>query len=392
MSQSTGLRAAWPTLAIMVGASVWGFVWYPLRMLAAFGLTGTAASAATSAAGCLFVLVLRWRSLATVRWHWVLPMLGLAAGVTNVGFVWGAIHGEVMRVLLLFYLTPAWTALFAHFILRERLTWAGGALAALSLLGAVLMLWSPQLGVPLPANAAEWAGLIGGMGFAMSNVLVVKTSRVLPHMKPEMRTAVIFAGATLFGALTSCIEPMAAIKAGEDFARVVLLVLALGIVLGSNNMLVQYGLARVPANRASIIMLFEIVVTALSSWLFAGETPGPREWAGGACIVLASLLSSWLHRAQDARKHAAHASADASVMTHADASRTDEADDSRDDAGNGRGRCRGEGGSRGDKDGDNSGDDSGDGGADNGGGNGGHHSGGSGPGPFRARNGARAMV
>jgi hypothetical protein len=54
--------------------------------------------------------------------------------------------------------------------------------------------------------------------------------------------------------------------------------------------------ARIPANRASIIMLFEIVVTALSAWLLAGETPGPREWAGGACIVLASALSSWVHR------------------------------------------------------------------------------------------------
>ena len=377
MSQSPGLRAAWPTLAIMIGASVWGVVWYPLRMLAAFGLTGTAASAATSAAGCLFVLLLRWRSVATLRWHRVLPMLGLAAGVTNVGFVWGAIHGEVMRVLLLFYLTPAWTALFAHFILHERLNWSGGALAALSLAGAVLMLWSPKLGVPLPANAAEWAGLVGGMGFAMSNVLVVKTSRVLPHMKPEMRTAVIFAGAALFGALASCFEPAPAAPAGDLLARVVLLVLALGIVLSTNNMLVQYGLARVPANRASIIMLFEIVVTALSSWLFAGETPGPREWAGGACIVLASLLSSWVHRTQDARSRAAHASADASVMTHADASRTDDTDDTDDAddiAATVRDGPKGNGG--GNSDG-NSGDNAG---------------GGSGAPPSRARNGLRAMV
>jgi hypothetical protein len=149
-------------------------------------------------------------------------------------------------------------------------------------------------------------------------------------MKPEMRTAVIFAGAALFGLLTSCFEPMSAAPAGEHLARVVLLVLALGIVLGSNNMLVQYGLARVPANRASIIMLFEIVVTALTSWLFAGETPGPREWAGGACIVLASLLSSWVHRAQDAKRQnrpdaqPTHESADASAIAHAQTSRIDE--------------------------------------------------------------------
>jgi hypothetical protein len=126
--------------------------------------------------------------------------------------------------------------------------------------------------------------------------------------------------------VASFFEPMPVVHAGEPLARAVLLVILLGLLLSSNNMLVQYGLARVPANRASIIMLFEIVVTALSSWLLAGETPGPREWAGGACIVLASLLSSWVHRAQDARKrpaHMTHASADASAIAHADASRID---------------------------------------------------------------------
>ncbi|WP_233830650.1 DMT family transporter [Paraburkholderia sp. ZP32-5] len=297
---STWLRNGWPTLAIMLGASVWGMVWYPLRMLAALGVTGTAASALTSGAGCLFVLLVRRHALKTVRWHWLLPALALAAGITNLGFVWGAIHGQVMRVLLLFYLTPAWTALFAHFILHERLTWSGAALAALSLAGAVTMLWSPQLGIPMPGSLAEWAGLAGGMGFAMSNVLILKTSRVLPDMKPEMRTATIFGGAALFSALAALLEPMPAPPTGAHLGTAALLVLGLGLLLASNNMLVQYGLSRVPANRASIIMLFELVVTALSAWLFAGEMPGPREWAGGACIVLASALSSWVHRTKTA--------------------------------------------------------------------------------------------
>ncbi len=101
---------AWPTLDIMVGASVWGLVWYPMRMLAATGLTGTLASASTSVAACLFMLAWQRRSIRTIMWHWLLVALGLAAGVTSIGFTWGAIHGQVMRVLL-FYLTPAWTAL-----------------------------------------------------------------------------------------------------------------------------------------------------------------------------------------------------------------------------------------------------------------------------------------
>jgi drug/metabolite transporter (DMT)-like permease len=287
---------AWPTLAIMLGSSVWGLVWYPMRMLAATGLTGTAASASTSAAACLFMLAWRRRSIPSISWHWLLVGLGISAGVTSIGFVWGAIHGQVMRVLLLFYLTPAWTAIFSHFILRDRLTRADAALSLLSLAGAMTMLWSPQLGLPLPASLAEWAGLMGGMGFAMSNVLVVKITRTLPDMKPEMRTAVIFGGSAIVATVVSLFEPMPAPPAASQMGMVAFIVIGLGVVLATNNMIVQIGLARVPANRASIIMLFELVVTALSSWLFAGEVPGGREWAGGACIVAACVLSAWLHR------------------------------------------------------------------------------------------------
>jgi drug/metabolite transporter (DMT)-like permease len=293
------LNGAWPTLAIMLGASVWGFVWYPMRMLAALGLSGTAASAATSGAACLFVLLVRRSAIRSISWHPLLVALALASGVTSIGFVWGAIHGQVMRVLLLFYLTPAWTAIFAHFILHERLNRAGVALAGLSLAGAVAMLWSPSLGMPLPASLAEWAGLLGGMGFAMSNVLIVKITRVLPDMKAEMRTAVIFGGAALVASVAMLFEPMPVPPAVPQPGMIAFIVLALGVVLASNNILVQIGLARVPANRASIIMLFELVVTALSSWLLAGEVPGAREWAGGACIVAACVLSSWVHRQKD---------------------------------------------------------------------------------------------
>ncbi|WP_321921573.1 DMT family transporter [Burkholderia sp. BCC1998] len=297
---NNAVRGSLPTLAILIGASVWGLIWYPLRILASLGLTGTLASALTSVVAFLFVVVVRHRTIATLRWHWVLPGIAITAGVTNLGFVWGTIHGEVLRVMLLFYLTPAWTAIYAHFLLRERLTWAGAALAALSIGGAMLMLWSPQLGVPLPANPAEWAGLAAGLSFAMSNVLVIKASRELPEMRAEMRTATLFGGAAVFGAVASLFEGLPAAPAGSQLGVAAAIIAAIGVTMAANNLLVQYGLARVPANRASIIMLFEIVITALSAWVFASELPSAREWAGGACIVLATLLSSRVHRAAPA--------------------------------------------------------------------------------------------
>ncbi|KWF12193.1 DMT family transporter [Burkholderia pseudomultivorans] len=298
---NNAVRGSLPTLAILIGASVWGLIWYPLRILASLGVTGTLASALTSVVAFLFVIVARHRTIATLRWHWVLPGIAVTAGVTNLGFVWGTIHGEVLRVMLLFYLTPAWTAIYAHFLLRERLTWAGAGLAALSIGGAMLMLWSPQLGMPLPANPAEWAGLAAGLSFAMSNVLVIKASRELPEMRAEMRTATLFGGAAVFGAVASLFEGLPAVPAAGQLGVAALIVVAIGVTMASNNLLVQYGLARVPANRASIIMLFEIVITALSAWVFAHELPSAREWAGGACIVLATLLSSRVHRSAPAQ-------------------------------------------------------------------------------------------
>jgi drug/metabolite transporter (DMT)-like permease len=134
------------------------------------------------------------------------------------------------------------------------------------------------------------------MGFALNNVLSVKTAQVLPQMRQEMRTVVIFGGAALFGAVAACFEPMVTPPSGARLAYAALLSLGLGCVLGCTNLLVQAGMVRVRANRASVVMLFELVVTALTAWWLAHEVPGPREWAGGACIVLASVLSGWVHR------------------------------------------------------------------------------------------------
>jgi len=51
-----------------------------------------------------------------------------------------------------------------------------------------------------------------------------------------------------------------------------------------------------PANRAALLMLFEIVVAAASSALLTAERLSPHEMLGGACIILAGALSGLLRR------------------------------------------------------------------------------------------------
>ena len=275
--------------ALLSGALVWGLIWYPYRLLAAAGIDGLTSSILTYsvalAIGLLpFVWRRAWRGVAP---SWWLVAIALASGGCNIGYVLATLEGEVMRVLLLFYLSPLWTVLLSHLLLGERLGRVGAALIGLSLAGAAVMLWRPEMGIPWPSARAEWIGLAAGALFALSNVLIRKT----PQLSIEVKCLAVFLGAMLLGtALLAAGEaPLAArlpTSAGDW-----VIVVAIGLVLLAINLIVQFGLTHTPANQAIVIFLFELVVAAISSWLLAGEQMGAREWIGGAMIVAASLFS-----------------------------------------------------------------------------------------------------
>ena len=56
----------------------------------------------------------------------------VAAGINNACFNWGITEGDVVRVVLLFYLMPLWTVVLARWVLHERISPAGGLRVALS--------------------------------------------------------------------------------------------------------------------------------------------------------------------------------------------------------------------------------------------------------------------
>jgi len=66
------------------------------------------------------------------------------------------------------------------------------------------------------------------------------------------------------------------------------------VVILAVNFAAQYGLTKISANRAIVIYLFELVVTAISTWLLADEALSLKEWCGGAMIIAAALLSDRL--------------------------------------------------------------------------------------------------
>jgi drug/metabolite transporter (DMT)-like permease len=280
-----------PVAGVLSGALVWGLIWYPYRVLQEAGISGPLATLITYLLAMLcgaFMLPRVWRERATFNW-WALLLI-LSAGWANLGYVLGMLDGEVMRVLLLFYLAPVWTILFSRWLLHERLNRYGYSIVALSFGGAMVMLWKPGMGMPLPQNIAEWLGLSAGMGFALSNV----TSRRASHLSVQVKSFSLWLGtAALTLPFLLWQGGVGGQLAAIEISSWVLLGM-MGLVLCATSFAVQYGVTHLSANRAVVLFLFELVVAAASSYFLAGEGMGWRDWTGAALIVSASLLSGRL--------------------------------------------------------------------------------------------------
>ena len=291
------------TLAIaslVYAATLWGLVWYPYRLLDQAGVGGIASGFFTYATPLLLLGWLHVRALRAARGHWLwLSALGLAAGWTNLAYVLAVLEGEVVRVLLLFYLSPLWTVLFARFLLHEKLNRAGWAVMALAAGGALVMLWQPGEW-PLPGHRAEWLGLSAGVMFAASNVI----SRHLDGVAEGAKSVSVWAGVAVLALIGLALRPAELDFMAAAASSTWLLLIGLGLAIGSMTYAVQYGLARVPANQAIVIFLFELVVAAIAAYFLSDERMGVQEWIGAAMIVTASLFSGRME--DDQLKEARH--------------------------------------------------------------------------------------
>jgi len=279
---------------LLMSATAWGLVWYPYRWLGQMGMPGMVSTLLTYLIALLFGLPWLKRQWQHIRQHaWVWWVLAVLSGWTNSAYVMAVMHGEVMRVALLFYLAPLWTVLFARVLLKEQLTLVGYLILVMSFCGALVMLWQPTGGWPLPANSAEWLGLSAGMGFAFTNVL----SRRLAGLSMPAKALAIWWGGALVPTLWMLFIPdLAQIELLAGKGWITLELLAISAAMLSVTILMQFGLVRVAANRAIVILLFELVVSAVSSWWLAGEMLIGKEWLGAGMIMAASLFSAQLEQ------------------------------------------------------------------------------------------------
>lgn len=279
-----------PAAALLLNALTWGVSWWPFRQLQALGLHPLWATVLIYAVAVLAITLWRpsaWRDLWSTRSLWLLV---LASGTTNATFNWGVTVGDVVRVVLLFYLMPLWAVLLARWLLHEPLSRSAGLRVLMALAGAAIVLWPPGGGWPLPQTLAEWLGVLGGFTFALNNVMLRREA----HRPEAARALAMFlGGATVSACIALGLSQTGGVPLPPALAPGwVLGALAMGALFLAGNAALQYGAARLPANVTAVVMITEVLFASVSAVLLGAGTVTPTLLVGGALIVGATLLSA----------------------------------------------------------------------------------------------------
>jgi len=267
-----------------------------MRLLEIGGLSGLWLTLILYAAALTASLPFTWSALAEFpRRPFLLVLLMVAAGWTNIAFVEAVLAGNILRVLLLFYLSPLWTVLLGRIVLHEILSRRAQVSIALAMSGALVMLWNPAIGAPWPQHLADWLALSSGFAFAVSNVLV----RKMEDISVPAKSAAVWAGVVLLAtAIVQVLDAPAPQITHAVFTGAVALGL-FGILF--MTVLVQYGVTHLPVHRSAVLALIELVAGAVSQQLLTDEIVSAREWAGGGLILIGAWLAA--HATGPGEKH-----------------------------------------------------------------------------------------
>jgi drug/metabolite transporter (DMT)-like permease len=288
-------------LALVLNALVWGLSWWPLRQLDANGLHPLWATACVFTLATLVLSCISPTGWSHFKQHPQLWWLMAASGLTNIGFNWAVTTGDVVRVVLLFYLMPTWSLLLAWWLLGERPTRGALARLGLALLGVVLVLKTPDSPWPLPQDLPDVLALLAGFCFALTNIWLLR----LQHTSESSRMLAMFGGGSLMALVCAMLAtwagviPALSMLTANDLGAWAPYVVGLSVAFLVSNFTLQYGAARLSAHATAMVMMSEVVFASVSSVALGASALTWRVGLGGGMIVLAALLASHTHTSKD---------------------------------------------------------------------------------------------
>lgn len=280
------------TLFVVATGTLWGFYWVPVRRLGELGLPGAWGTLMICATAALLLAPFAWRArerLFTANRIGLLSVAlgGFAFALYSIGFL----YGRVAIIVILFFLTPVWSTLIGRFVMGWPTSWMRVVALAVGLAGLFLILGADGE-VPLPRGLGEWLALISGVLWSVATTGIKAKSETGPG-----ETAFIFAAGAALGTLilAPMLEPLP-MTLSHTGQAILWAIAAGGLWWGLSIAGLMWATARLEPARVGILLMAEVLVSAASAAVIAGERLGGLEMAGGALVILAGILEVWPQR------------------------------------------------------------------------------------------------
>jgi DME family drug/metabolite transporter len=252
----------------------------------ACSLTGWQVASFRSGVAALFLALVIPKSRR--GWSWRTALVGVAYAVTMILFVLGNKLTTAANTIFLQSTAPLYILVAAPFLLKEKIRKTDLIMMAAIACGLGLFFIDLE---PASASAPNpFLGNLCGAGAGISYALTLMGLRWLERRDEGGLSAVVV------GNLLACLLalPLVFPLAGAgalDWSMIGYL----GVIqIGLAYVLLTYGLKKVPAFEASLIILLEPTLNPVWAWLFQDEVPGGLALVGGAIILLSTIAKQWV--------------------------------------------------------------------------------------------------
>ena len=289
------------SIALAISAGAWGIYWLPQRILEDGGLTGGWGTISQMIIGTLLLLPIAvWRLSKRKGTGLELPAMGILIGGGFILYALSFLLTDVVRALIMFYMTPVWTTIFEIIFLKKKHGWQ--RIVSLSLaLGGLWVVFGQGGNIPLPVNAGDWIALLGGVMFAggMIRLEVIKTDGVFPII-----FGFFFYG-TLFNIAAGLllVDYLGPVPTIDAFVSMTAFLIPLSIFYFiPTGIVILWAPTQIGAGICSILFLSEIIVGAVSSSILTDEPFGWRQIVGCSLIIIGGVVAVVLSPKEDVSK------------------------------------------------------------------------------------------
>jgi len=276
-----------PVLVLLFGSVLWGLSWIPLKNFRELGIEGIPFTFVGYGAVAILLLPIFikqypiWRE--QQKFIWIILVL---SGFANLAFTSAIMYGDVVRVMVLFYLIPAWGVIGGWFFLKEKIDSIRWITVSFALIGAFLVLGGFKIFNAPPS----WIDLLAlGSGFALSmNNIAFRASAYLPLAS---KMAAIFLGSFFLAGLLIGVEVQTMPVVSSTTWFMVIGFVASWVFIATIS--TQWAVTKLEVGRASILIIMELITAVVSAMWIGGERLNGLEMLGGLLILIAAVLEAW---------------------------------------------------------------------------------------------------